>query len=157
MTLERRVAANGDTRVVTVECPLCGEPLRDRHPLSLHIRRSCPARERFRRPGALQDGGPDLAATDGGDTVGYSCVTVFHTRGVENRHVLITDSMRSVDAVLRLRPSAQSADPGSELHPRRYRARHRAPSRLSDEPAVEATVLPGERPPLTLEGPDPRR
>jgi len=67
MTLERRVAANGDTRVVTVECPLCGESLRDRHPLSLHIRRSCPARERFRRLGALQNGGPDPVATDGGE------------------------------------------------------------------------------------------
>jgi hypothetical protein len=68
VTLERRVRANGDVRIVCTECPLCGESLQDLHPLALHIRRSCPARERFRRPGALYDGGPDPVATDGGET-----------------------------------------------------------------------------------------
>jgi hypothetical protein len=67
VTLERRVAANGDTRIVTVECPLCGEEIDDRASLALHIRRVCPARDRFAELGALRNGGPDRVATDGGE------------------------------------------------------------------------------------------
>ncbi|MFD1600175.1 hypothetical protein [Halobellus rarus] len=67
MTLERRADADGNLRICTVECPLCGEPISDHASLSLHIRRTCPARERFAEPGALRDGGPERVATDGGE------------------------------------------------------------------------------------------
>ncbi|MFB6091616.1 MAG: hypothetical protein ABEK02_01250 [Haloquadratum sp.] len=67
MTLDRRVTDQGNLRIVTTECPLCGEALSDHAGLSLHIRRSCPAREHFAEPGALRNGGPDPLATDGGE------------------------------------------------------------------------------------------
>lgn len=83
MTLEYRGNGHpgGRKNVVTIECGLCGQSLRERQGMSDHLP-NCPVREIYAERGALRNGGPDptriqaaidthdghAVATDGGES-----------------------------------------------------------------------------------------